>query len=62
MGDFKLVRTRPGRKIELYNLAKDIGEQNDVGKENPEILAKMTRMLTTARTESEVFPLPKPKE
>ena len=61
MGDWKLVRTRPGRKIELYNLAEDIGEENDVGKENPEILAKMTEMLTTARTESEVFPLPKPK-
>lgn len=61
MGDWKLVRTRPGRKIELYNLAQDIGEKNDVGKENPEILAKMTEMLTTARTESEVFPLPKPK-
>ena len=61
MGDWKLVRTRPGRKIELYNLAKDIGEQKDVGKENPKILAKMTEMLTTARTKSGVFPLPKPK-
>ncbi|MBN2270017.1 MAG: arylsulfatase [Sedimentisphaerales bacterium] len=61
MGDWKLVRTRPGATIELYNLADDIGEKNDIGKENPEILAKMTEMLTTARTESEVFPLPKPK-
>jgi len=61
MGDWKLVRTRPGRKIELYNLAQDIGEKNDVGKENPQILAKMTEMLTTARTKSEVFPLPKTK-
>jgi len=61
MGDWKLVRTRPGAKVELYNLAEDIGEQDDVGKENPEILAKMTEMLTTVRTESEVFPLPKPK-
>jgi len=61
MGDWKLVRTRPGRKIELYNLAEDIGEENNVGEENPEILAKMTEMLTTARTKSKVFPLPKPK-
>ncbi len=61
MGDWKVVRTRPRAKVELYNLAEDIGEQNDVGKKNPEILAKMTEMLTTARTESEVFPLPKPK-
>ncbi len=61
MGDWKAVCTRPGRKIELYNLATDIGEQNDVASENPEILTKMSELLVTARTESDVFPLPKPK-
>ncbi|MCK4294032.1 MAG: arylsulfatase [Planctomycetes bacterium] len=61
MGNWKAVRTRPGRKIELYNLAKDIGEQNDLANKEPDIMAKMTKMFTTARTKSEVFPLPKPK-
>ena len=61
MGDFKAVRPRPGRKIELYNLAEDIGEQNDLADKETDIMAKMTELFTTARTKSEVFPLPKPK-
>jgi len=61
MGDWKAVRTKPGQKIELYNLAADIGEQNDVADENPKILKKMADLFVTARTKSEVFPLPKPK-
>ena len=60
MGDWKAVRTRPGNKVELYNLANDIGEQNDLADKEPEVLAKMTELLTTARTDSDVFPLPKP--
>jgi len=59
MGDWKAVRTRPGNKVELYNLANDIGEQNDLADKEPEVLAKMTELLTTARTDSDVFPLPK---
>lgn len=61
MGDWKAVRNRPGEKIELYNLAVDLGEQKDVADENPEIFKKMTRLLVTARTESEIFPMPEPK-
>jgi len=60
MGDWKAVRTRPGNKVKLYNLANDIGEQNDLADKEPEVLAKMTELLTTARTDSDVFPLPKP--
>lgn len=61
MGDWKAVRTRPGREIELYNLAEDLGEKENVADENLDILAKMSELFTTARTESEVFPLPKPR-
>jgi arylsulfatase A len=60
MGDWKAVRNKPGNKVELYNLANDIGEQNDLADKEPEVLVKMTELLTTARTESDVFPLPKP--
>jgi arylsulfatase len=60
MGDWKAVRNKPGNKVELYNLANDIGEQNDLADKEPEVLAKMTELLTTARTDSDVFPLPKP--
>jgi arylsulfatase len=59
MGDWKAVRTRPGRKIELYDLSTDIGEQHDLAGEKPEIVAEMTELFETARTESDVFPLPK---
>jgi arylsulfatase len=59
MGNWKAVRRKPNMKIELYNLSTDLGEQHDVAEKDPEILTRMAELLTTARTESEVFPLPK---
>lgn len=59
MGDWKAVRTRPNRKIELYNLSTDLAEQHNVADKNPGILTKMAELLRTARTKSDVFPLPK---
>jgi hypothetical protein len=61
MGKWKAVRTNPNQKIQLYDLNKDIGEQNDVADANPKITAKMAEIMRTGRTESDVFPMPKPK-
>ena len=61
MGRWKAVRPRLKRKIQLYDLDKDIGEQNDVADAEPEILTKMAELMRTGRTESDVFPMPKPK-
>jgi arylsulfatase A len=61
MGRWKAVRTNPNQKIQLYDLDKDIGEQNDLADANPKITATMAELMRTGRTESEVFPLPKPK-
>ncbi|HIJ52889.1 MAG TPA: sulfatase-like hydrolase/transferase [Planctomycetes bacterium] len=61
MGKWKAVRTNPNQKIQLYDLNKDIGEQNDVADANPKITAKMAELMITARTKSDVFPLPRPK-
>ena len=61
MGKWKAVRARLKRKIQLYDLDKDIGEQNDVADANPKITAKMAEIMKTGRTESDVFPMPKPK-
>ncbi len=61
MGRWKAVRQKPNQKIQLYDLDKDIGEQNDVADANPDILTKMAELMRTGRTESEIFPLPKPK-
>ena len=41
--------------LELYDLANDIGEVNNVASEHPEIVNEMNNILKNARTESEVF-------
>lgn len=61
MERWKAVRQKPNQKIQLYDLDKDIGEQNDVTDANPKIASRMAEIMKTGRTESEVFPLPKPK-
>ncbi len=50
--DWKVFRKKPGAKLELYNLAIDPGEHNDVSKEHPAIAAMFEDYLKTARTES----------
>jgi arylsulfatase A-like enzyme len=61
MGDWKAARAKPNRKIELYNLKNDISEQRDIADEHPDIVAKIADILANGRTESDVFPLSKPK-
>jgi len=56
MGDWKAIRKRLG-KIELYNLADDLGEQNDLADKQPDMVARMEKLFETARTPSEQFPL-----
>ncbi len=41
---------------ELYDLSKDIGEENNVAAEHPEIVKEMLQLMPSARTESDVFP------
>ena len=57
MGCWKAVRTKPNKKIEIYNLDNDIGEQHDISDKNSEIVEKMTDLFKTVRTESDIFPL-----
>ena len=60
VGDWKAVRQNMNRgnlKIELYNIAKDIGEQNDVAKKHPDLVKKLAKIMTKVRTPSKVFPL-----
>jgi len=42
-------------KIELYNLSNDIGEENNVAVQNPEIVSEMEGILNNARTPSTIF-------
>lgn len=61
MGDWKSVKlninNQPQGKTELYNLSNDIGENNDVAADNPEILEKMEAIMKKARIPSRNFPL-----
>ena len=61
MGDYKAVRLRPERDIELYNLANDISESKNIAAQNPDIVAKMAEIMQNGRTPSKEFPLAKKK-
>jgi arylsulfatase A-like enzyme len=62
MGDWKGIRQNvaknPNGPIELYYLKTDIGEQNNVAAQHPQIVAKMEDLMKSARTPSENWPLP----
>jgi arylsulfatase A-like enzyme len=57
LGNWKGVRFGTDRPIKLYNLASDVGEKNDVAEKHPDIVARIARILKTARTDSEFFPV-----
>ncbi len=58
-GDWKAVKYNvekdPDQPIELYDLSQDIGEENDVAEQHPEIVAEMAEIMRAARTENPVF-------
>ena len=57
MGEWKGVRLSPGGPVELYNLSSDLEETTDIAEENPEMTAKITGIIETARTESAIWNL-----
>jgi arylsulfatase A-like enzyme len=62
-GDWKLVKLdlfKPEKtRIELYNLANDPAEKKDVSKENSKIVAKLSALLVSERTDNPNFPINK---
>ncbi|MGI8783944.1 MAG: arylsulfatase [Acidobacteriota bacterium] len=59
-GDWKGVRQNLHKgetKIELYNLARDVGERKDVAAAHPEIVARIARIMAANHEKSEVFPI-----
>jgi arylsulfatase A-like enzyme len=45
-GDFKLIYYHADRRFELFNLAHDIGEQNDLAAREPARVERLARLLT----------------
>ncbi|MCC5931436.1 MAG: arylsulfatase [Cyclobacteriaceae bacterium] len=57
-GDWKLVRYNvltENFTTELYNLSKDIAEENNLAEEQPEKVAELLGLMKNARTPSEIF-------
>jgi arylsulfatase A len=52
-GNWKAVRHGLDQPLELYDLASDVGEQQDVAAQHPEVVEKIEEYLRGARTESE---------
>ena len=59
MGDWKGVSLGPDKPLRLYDLAKDIGEVNDVAEDHPGVVSRIEAFLSGARTDSEHWPLKK---
>ncbi len=57
IGNWKGVRLDVGEKIELYDLASDLAEQNDLASRNPGVVEEIDRLMKTARTDSTEFPV-----
>jgi len=48
-GDWKLLEFFEDNRMELYNLKEDIGEKNNLAKENPQKTAELLKLLTEWR-------------
>ena len=60
-GDWKLVKNGPDAKPELYNLKDDPIESNNLADAQPEVAARLTTLLKSARTDSPMWPMRKAK-
>ena len=55
--NWKAVRNGPSARVELYDLSSDQGETTDVALQHPNLVAKATALLKTARTEDPNWPM-----
>jgi arylsulfatase A len=61
-GQWKAVKNGPKKGIELYDLATDHGEMNDLSSQKPDLVAKAAALLKSSRSEHPDWPLDGPAE
>jgi arylsulfatase A-like enzyme len=59
-GDWKVVRPSLSSPVELYNLADDPGERDDLSARQPDLVKRLTALMASARVDSPAWP-PKDK-
>lgn len=60
IGDWKGIRQdlhKGKTDLQLYDLAKDIGEKNDVAAQQPEMVQRMVQIMAEQHTPSALFPI-----
>src|SRR5690606_14502846 len=57
IGDWKAVRPGRPRPIELYDLAADHSDRDDVAGQLPEVVKRLADFLASARVDSELWPI-----
>jgi arylsulfatase A-like enzyme len=57
IGDWKAVRLGTRQRLELYDLKTDLGEQDNVAAQHPELEKQFEAFLNTARVDSKAFPI-----
>jgi uncharacterized sulfatase len=58
-GKWKAVRPKWHAEIELYDLSEDIGEENDIAKNHPELVQKLAAMMEKSHLRSPDWNPPK---